>query len=108
MTAKPLVRRRLVRVDIEAAADYYEAEAGPDVAHHFLESVRACFRAIKERPGTGTPRYDYALDLGDLRSRPVTGFPYLIFYTEQEMNIEVWRVLHARSDMPARLEGPDS
>lgn len=75
MTAKPLLRRRLARVDIEAAVDYYEVEAGPDVAHHFLESVRACFRAIKERPGTGTPRYDYALDMGDLRSRLSRAFP---------------------------------
>lgn len=108
MKAKSLRRRRLARVDIEAAADYYEDEAGPDVAHQFLESVRASFRAIKERPCTGSPRYTYALDMGDLRSRPVAGFPYLIFYTEQETHIEVWRVLHARSDIPTRLREPSS
>jgi toxin ParE1/3/4 len=90
-------------LDIEAAVDYYEAEAGPEVARRFLESVRASFRAIRERPGTGSPRYAFALDLGDLRSRPVAGFPYLVFYTEQEKHFEVWRVLHARSDMAARL-----
>ena len=107
MRAKPLRRRRLARVDIEAAADYYEDEAGADVAHRFLAGVRASFRAIKERPGTGSPRFAYPLDLGDLRSRPVAGFPYLIFYTEQATHIEVWRVLHARSDIPARLQERD-
>jgi toxin ParE1/3/4 len=105
---KPLLRRRAARLDTEAASDYYEQEAGPDVARRFLEAVRASLDSIRDRPGAGSLRYADMLGIRGLRSRPVTGFPHLVFYLEEDAHIEVVRILHARSDIPTRLtEGDD-
>lgn len=42
-----------------------------------------------------------------LRSRSIARFPFLIFYMERDDHIDVWRVLHAQRDIPARLS-PES
>jgi toxin ParE1/3/4 len=47
------------------------------------------------------------LDIPGLRSWPLRRFPYVIFYIEQENHIDVWRVLHARRDIPALMQQPD-
>jgi toxin ParE1/3/4 len=31
------------------------------------------------------------------------GDPYLIFYIDRDDHVDVWRVLHAQRDIPARL-----
>jgi plasmid stabilization system protein ParE len=33
----------------------------------------------------------------------VSGFPYLVFYSEGSDEIDVWRVLHAERDLMAEL-----
>lgn len=103
MSAKPLIRRRSARIDIDLAADYYEHEAGPDVALRFVDAVEAAFRAIVDRPRAASPGWSERLKIAGLRSRPVARFPYLVFYKEHEDQIEVWRVLHAQRDIPASL-----
>jgi hypothetical protein len=30
-------------------------------------------------------------------------YPYVVFYVEREDRIDVWRVLHTRRDIPARM-----
>ena len=35
-------------------------------------------------------------------------YPYLIFYLEQTDHIDVWRVLHAKTDIQAWLQDPSS
>ena len=108
MNAKPVLRRKSARIDIEVAADHYEQEAGQDVALRFADAVEAAFRVIGERPGTGSSLWAERLGIAGLRSRAVARFPYLIFYSEHEEHVEVWRVLHARRDIPATLGGEDS
>jgi toxin ParE1/3/4 len=88
-------------LDIEAAADYYDMKAGRDLAERFVDAVEACVAAIGEGPGLGSP--SLLPDLPGLRSRPVAGFPYRIFYVERAERIEVLRVLHAHRDIPAAL-----
>jgi toxin ParE1/3/4 len=100
---KPLLRRAESRRDLEAISDYYEAEAGTDVAARFLEAVRATHEKIGRHPGAGSLRHGREAGIVGLRSRLVPRFPYLIFYIELEDSMEVWRVPHAHSDIPARL-----
>lgn len=38
----------------------------------------------------------------------VDGFPYLVFYVEQPGHLDVWRVLHARRDIPSWLRDPET
>ena len=100
---KPVLRRAESRRDLEEASDFYEAEAGPDVAARLLEAVRAVHDAIGRHPKAGSPRYGREAGITGLRSRRVPRFPYLIFYLELPDSIEVWRILHDQSDIPARL-----
>ena len=38
-----------------------------------------------------------------LRSWPLRGYPYLVFYVERDDHVDVWRLLHAERDIPAWL-----
>ena len=106
MSAKPVVPREQARRDVEAAVEFYANEAGASVALRFVDAVERAYRAIGRDPATGSPRYGHALDLPGLRSRMLTRYPYLIFYIEREDHVDVWRVLHARRDIPAQLQEP--
>ena len=104
MMAKPIIPREQARRDVEMAADYYAAEAGEAVALRFIDAVEAAFRATGRYPAAGSPRYGHELGLPGLRSHLVKGFPFLIFYAEQDTHVDVWRVLHAQRDIPAWLQ----
>ena len=61
--------------------------------------------AIDELPGIGSPRWAHELNLPGLRSWRIQGYPWLVFYVEAEANVDVWRVLHAKLDIPTWMEG---
>lgn len=107
MTLKPSLRRAQARRDIDQAIDYYLAEAGERVALRFLDALEATIRGLERAPAAGSPRYAYELGIAGLRSRLLKRFPYIVFYVERDDHIEVWRVLHAKTDIPAWLQEPD-
>lgn len=106
MTSKPVVLREAARRDINEAIDFYLAEAGEAVALGFIDELQAAILAIGRRPAAGSPRYAQELELPGLRSRLLRRFPYVVFYVERDRDVDVWRVLHAKWDIPARLEAP--
>lgn len=106
MSRKPVLPRALARRDVESAVDHYIREAGPDVALGFIDALQAAYRAIADRPAAGSPRYAHELALPGLRSRALKRYPYLVFYIERDDHIDIWRVLHARRDVPARMQEP--
>lgn len=106
MTSKPVVLREIARRDVDEAIDFYLAEAGEAVALRFIDELQAAIFAIGRRPAAGSPRYAQELDLPGLRIRLLRRFPYLVFYVERDRDVDVWRVLHAKRDMPASLEEP--
>lgn len=108
MNAKPVIPRALARRDVEAAIDHYLGDAGPVIAMRFIDALEAGYRLIAEHPASGSPRYAHELALPGLRCLPVRGFPWFVFYVAREDYIDVWRVLHARRDIPARLRDPKS
>lgn len=82
---------------------YCAREAGLDVAIRLAQALRDAYSAIVEHPGIGSPRYGSLLGIEGLRSRKLGRFPYLVFYFQHDDHIDVWRVLHAHSDIPAWL-----
>jgi toxin ParE1/3/4 len=108
VTAKRVVRRAVAAADVRRAVIYYASEAGLDVADRFIASLETAVRAISQRPATGSPRYGELLGLPGLRSRPIGQFPWLIFYREDAVSVEIWRVLHKRSDIPAFIHPADT
>ncbi len=103
MIGKPVRPRALARRDGESAIDHHVGEAGPAVAVRFVDALEAAYRLIGEHPASGSPRYAHELALPGLRSVLLKGFPWLVFYVAREDHIDVWRVLHAHRDIPARL-----
>ncbi len=103
MAAKPVVARPRARLDVGEAVDYLLREAGEGVALAFADAVQSTYDLIAAFPDSGSNRYAHELALPGLRSRKLTGYPYLIFYLERRDHVEVWRVLHAQRDIPHRL-----
>ncbi|MDE0423122.1 MAG: type II toxin-antitoxin system RelE/ParE family toxin [Gammaproteobacteria bacterium] len=60
-------------------------------------------KTVGDHPAVGSPRYAHELGVPGLRSRSTGRFPYLIFYVDHEEEVDVWRVLHAARDIPARM-----
>jgi toxin ParE1/3/4 len=83
----------------------YIALENSETALQFFDSARQTFAQLSRMPGIGSL---YILDnprLRGLRKWPVKGFKkYLIFYFEQEDNIEIVRVLYAGRDIERILE----
>jgi toxin ParE1/3/4 len=101
MNAKPVIPRAMAHRDVEEAIDFYDEQAGAEVALRFVDALKGAYRAISSRPAIGSPRYAHELELPGLRSRKIARFPYLIFYFERDEHIDVWRVLHSQRNIPA-------
>ena len=95
--------RALAATDIEAAVTHYRDEAGPKAAHDFVNALEAAITHLRRHPLTGSLRFAFELEIPALRSWPLQEFPYLIFYVPGDDRIDIWRVLHARRDIPAHL-----
>lgn len=99
MSRRPLVRRRAARLDIEAASDYYLAQAGGAVAAAFLSAIETAFRRIADNPGAGSTYFAHLAGAAGLRSRLLVRYPYVVLYVETDDTIDVVRVLHQRQDI---------
>jgi toxin ParE1/3/4 len=93
--------------DVEAASDYYSLEVDEDTAFAFAAALGASYARITESSKTGSPRYAHELNVANLRHVQIKRFPYLVFYVEHENRIEIWRVLHAKRDIPVWLASAD-
>ncbi|MQW61559.1 type II toxin-antitoxin system RelE/ParE family toxin [Sinorhizobium meliloti] len=105
---KSIVPRELARSDVEAAVDYYAREAGSEVALGFIDALEGAYDLIASHPEAGSLRYAYELGLPDLRSVSLKRYPYLIFYRDQPDHVDVWRVHHAKRDIPQGMPEPDN
>ena len=100
MAAKPLVPRSLANRDVDDALAYLLKENAERAAFGFVDALEEAFAHLGRRPGSGSPRYAHELDIPGLRTWPLQGYPYLIFYVEREADVDVWRVLQTRRDVP--------
>jgi len=108
VASKAVIPRTLALRDIEDAVDYYAREAGSHVALAYVEDLQNAYELIASHPASGSLRFAYEIGLPGLRSVQFKRYPYLIFYLEQVDHIDVWRVLHAKMDIPAWLQHPSS
>ena len=105
--AKPVELRQLAADDIDAALSHYRREAGESVATRFVDALEAELSHLSRYPLIGSLRYSYELNIPALRSWPLEAFPYIVFYNDRAEFVDVWRVLHARRNIPAWLASPD-
>lgn len=95
--------RALAAADIEAAVAYYRDEAGEQVALDFVDALEAAIATLCDQPLIGSLRFAYELEIPHLRAWPLSAYPYLLFYVPDEEHVDVWRVLHAKRDIPSVL-----
>jgi toxin ParE1/3/4 len=104
MSAKPIIPRTRAEQDIDEAITHYLDEQAPRTASGFVDALETAYRHIARHPASGSSRYAHELDLPDLRSWPLSRYPFLVFYVECPQHIDVWRVLHTRRDLPVWLQ----
>lgn len=107
MSPKPVVPGALADRDFDNILAYYMRESAPHAVLSFADALENAYSIIGRKPAIGSTRDADELDIPGLRSWALPRFPYVIFYLEQEAHIEVWRILHGRRDIPARLREPE-
>ena len=107
MTDKRVVPREQALRDIDAATAFYLDDDDAAAALGFIDAVEQAFVHIGSQAASGSPRYAHELNLPGLRSWPLSGYPYLVFYVVQDTHVDVWRVLHGRRDIPQWMQKPD-
>lgn len=101
---KGILRRTSASHDVDSAVLYYLEQAGTSVADRFLGAYDHALLHISEFSGTGSTRYAKLFDTASLRFWTLQKFPYAVFYLELTDAVEVIRVLHQSSDIPAHLQ----
>lgn len=101
MTTKVVIPRELANQDVDEAIDHYLIEGAEQAALRLVDDLEKAYTHISRQSESGSPRYAYELNLPGLRSWPLKRFPYLVFYFEGGDVVDVWRVLHAKRDIPA-------
>jgi toxin ParE1/3/4 len=100
---KRLVRRSAADADVLSALEYL-IENAPEYALSFIDDLDKAYQHLQNFPESGSTRYAFELDLPALRVWKCNQFPYLIFYVNHPQQIEVWRVLHSKQDIPPSLQ----
>jgi len=100
---KPVILRNLANQDIENAIDHY-LTISSELANDFVTNLEHALTYIKQFSTTGSTRYAYELNIPGLRSWMLKHYPYIIFYLEHPKHIDIWRVLHEKTDIPGWME----
>ena len=106
--AKRVRLRSLAAADLEDASEYYRQESGEQMALDYIDAVEQGIKRISRRPHAGSLRFAYELAIPDLRAWPLQRFPYVVFYLIADDQIDVWRIVHDRRDVPTALEPSDT
>ncbi|MCL2668972.1 MAG: type II toxin-antitoxin system RelE/ParE family toxin [Micrococcales bacterium] len=103
MTSLPYRLRDAARRDVIDILDHYVDEGAEASAYGFLGALAGAYATITEYPAIGSGRHGEAAGIEGLRTWPVAGFPFLVCYVHKNDEIDVWRVLHMRRDVPGTL-----
>ena len=107
MNAKPVIPRDRANRDVEEVIDHYLSEGAEQAALGFVDALEQAYAHIGCYPAAGSSRYAQELNLPRLRFWPLARYPHLVFYTDSNDHIDVWRVLHGQRDMPEWMQESD-
>ena len=99
-----VLRRAQAEHDIEIAAEHYFEQGGAPLELRFIDALEAAINEIANEPRVGSDWIGRQLGKLGLRTRALKKFPYYLFYVQSSENIELWRVLHRRRDLPAPFQ----
>ena len=104
MKPLPVIPRERAHRDAQDAVDHYLEEGADEAALGFVDALERAYAHIGRHPESGSTRYAHELNLPGLRSWPLKRYPYLAFYVAGETHIDVWRILHAKRDIPGWMQ----
>jgi toxin ParE1/3/4 len=102
--AFPVIPREGAHQDIEETIGHYLEDGAGEAALGFIDALERAFTQIGRHPESGSTRFAHELNLPGLRSWPLKRFPYLACYVVRDAHVDVWRILHARRDVPNWLQ----
>lgn len=91
--------------DVDEAIAFYQRDASDVVAGRFIDALERALGRIRRNPHAGRLRFAFDLEIPGLRHLMLARFPFAVFYVETADEIDVWRVLHSRRDLPEALTG---
>lgn len=103
MNGKPLYLSEIARKDLQYALLNYELQNAEQAVDGCLDALAKAYQQISMFPKTGSTRTGNEVNLQGLRSWPLTKYPYLLFYVEENDQIDCWRLLHEKRDISAFL-----
>jgi toxin ParE1/3/4 len=81
--------------------------AGDAAAQSFIDALEGAVNFVTRLPNAGSLRFAYELAIPELRAWSLKRHPYVMFYVSHDDRIDIWRVLHARRDLPGAFRsGP--
>ena len=87
----PVVFRLAARREFDDSADWYEKRR-VGLGEVFTSAVRDVLKTIASEPRR------WGIVFEDIREAPVSGFPYYVYYREEESQFLVIAIFHASRD----------
>jgi len=90
--------------EIDEQVIYYAEHAGARVAERFYAALKTAFAKLLQSPAHGRLFESKHPALVGIRVWLVHGFPFLVYYREVDVGIEIVHVLHGARDREPILE----
>ncbi len=104
MIGKPIYLSQVAQLDLQEIISNYEKQCSIQAVNGCLDSLSKAYQQISQFPKTGSTRTGNEVQLSDLRSWPLTKYPYLLFYKEDDAQIDCWRLLHEKRDTTVHIQ----
>lgn len=101
--ALPVVRRPQADTDLVEAVLSLREHASPTIAVEFVDRVEEALDLLSRHPLAGSGLIGVRVGIPGLRSLPVDGTAYVLFYRADSHRVDLVRVLHGRRDIDAEL-----
>jgi toxin ParE1/3/4 len=96
---KSALFREQAKRDLRYQLAYYRREASEKVAMQLRTVAESSVRLLEQNPGLGSPTLGKELEIENLRSWRLTGFPLVWLYIEQPDHLDFVRLLGQQQDI---------
>lgn len=103
MIGKSIYLSEVALKDLQRALLNYELNNAEQAVDGCLDALAKAYQHISSFPKTGSTRTGNEINLPGLRSWPLTKYPFLLFYVEENDQIDCWRLIHEKRDVSTFL-----
>ena len=103
MTLRVLRVHALADQDTHRVINYYIDLQAAKAGKEFLVAVENAYKFIGRFPDAGSKRLGISMQLPELRTWSLTKFPYSVIYMCDAQEVDIFRLLHHKRDIPNYL-----